>query len=105
MERPTDTMNEASSQRSDVVPHRTRVKLCGLSRMEDIAYAIDLGADAIGLVFYPPSPRSRRGRCGGLDARYPAVRLRSGALRESDPRLDQRGHEQRSAHDAAISRR
>ncbi|WP_429352663.1 phosphoribosylanthranilate isomerase [Paraburkholderia sp. 32] len=40
------------------VPHRTRVKLCGLSKPVDIAHAIDLGADAIGLVFYPPSPRS-----------------------------------------------
>ncbi|TDN62942.1 phosphoribosylanthranilate isomerase [Paraburkholderia sp. BL10I2N1] len=39
-------------------PHRTRIKLCGLSTAEDVAHAIDLGADAIGLVFYPPSPRS-----------------------------------------------
>ncbi|SIT39586.1 N-(5'-phosphoribosyl)anthranilate isomerase [Paraburkholderia ribeironis] len=40
------------------VPHRTRIKLCGLSKPEDVAHAIELGADAIGLVFYPPSPRS-----------------------------------------------
>jgi phosphoribosylanthranilate isomerase len=40
------------------VPRRTRVKLCGLSKPEDVAHAINLGADAIGLVFYPPSPRS-----------------------------------------------
>ena len=39
-------------------PHRTRIKLCGLSKPEDVSLAIDLGADAIGLVFYPPSPRS-----------------------------------------------
>ncbi|MFM0202790.1 phosphoribosylanthranilate isomerase [Paraburkholderia fungorum] len=39
-------------------PHRTRIKLCGLSKPEDVTHAIDLGADAIGLVFYPPSPRS-----------------------------------------------
>ncbi|PLZ01017.1 phosphoribosylanthranilate isomerase [Burkholderia sp. WAC0059] len=38
--------------------HRTRIKLCGLSTPESVAHAIDLGADAIGLVFYPPSPRS-----------------------------------------------
>ncbi|CAG4886145.1 N-(5'-phosphoribosyl)anthranilate isomerase [Paraburkholderia saeva] len=38
--------------------HRTRIKLCGLSTVEHIAHAIDLGADAIGLVFYPASPRS-----------------------------------------------
>ncbi|WP_429347835.1 phosphoribosylanthranilate isomerase [Paraburkholderia sp. Clong3] len=40
------------------VPHRTRIKLCGLSKPVDIAHAINLGADAIGLVFYPLSPRS-----------------------------------------------
>jgi phosphoribosylanthranilate isomerase len=37
---------------------RTRVKICGLTRINDIQAAIQLGADAIGLVFYPPSPRS-----------------------------------------------
>ena len=36
---------------------RTRIKLCGLSRAEDVAVAVECGADAIGLVFYPPSPR------------------------------------------------
>jgi phosphoribosylanthranilate isomerase len=38
--------------------HRTRIKLCGLSRPEDIQAAAIAGADAIGLVFYPPSPRN-----------------------------------------------
>lgn len=36
---------------------RTRVKICGITRPEDGAIAAELGADAIGLVFYPPSPR------------------------------------------------
>ncbi len=40
------------------VPHRTRIKLCGLSRQADIDLAVELGADAIGLVFYPPSARA-----------------------------------------------
>jgi phosphoribosylanthranilate isomerase len=36
---------------------RTRVKICGFTRPEDARVAVRLGADALGLVFYPPSPR------------------------------------------------
>lgn len=35
----------------------TKVKICGLSTPETITTAIEHGADFIGLVFYPPSPR------------------------------------------------
>jgi len=36
---------------------RTRVKICGFTRMEDAVAAARLGVDAIGLVFYPNSSR------------------------------------------------
>lgn len=37
---------------------RTRAKICGITRLEDIQSVVNAGADAIGFVFYPPSPRS-----------------------------------------------
>lgn len=36
---------------------RTRIKICGFTRREDAVFAAHLGIDAIGLVFYPASPR------------------------------------------------
>ena len=36
---------------------RTRIKICGLTREADVDAAVDAGADAIGFVLYPKSPR------------------------------------------------
>ena len=37
--------------------HRTRIKICGLTREDDVRTVAAAGADAIGFVFYQPSPR------------------------------------------------
>ena len=36
---------------------RTRAKICGITRPQDIHAAVNAGVDAIGFVFYEPSPR------------------------------------------------
>jgi phosphoribosylanthranilate isomerase len=40
-----------------ILPPRTRIKICGLTREQDVDAAVAAGADALGFVFYPPSPR------------------------------------------------
>ena len=49
---------------------RTRIKICGITRPEDARIAVDLGADALGLVFYGPSPR-----CVSVDQAWEIARV------------------------------
>jgi phosphoribosylanthranilate isomerase len=37
--------------------HRTRIKICGMTREQDVDAAVDAGADAVGFVLYGPSAR------------------------------------------------
>ena len=39
-------------------PGKTKIKICGLRDAAAVNTAVEAGADAIGLVFYPPSPRA-----------------------------------------------
>jgi phosphoribosylanthranilate isomerase len=53
---------------------RTRIKLCGMTRAPDVDAAVALGVDALGFVFYPPSPRHVDvAQAAALVARVPAT--------------------------------
>lgn len=54
---------------------RVRVKICGISDPAALIAAIDAGADAVGFVFFPPSPRALGAEmAAGLAARAPHIR-------------------------------
>lgn len=64
----------------------TRVKICGLTRPEDIDAAVACGTDAIGLVFYEPSPRSvSLAQAKALAARIPAFVTVTGLFVNPEP--------------------
>lgn len=65
---------------------RTRVKICGITRIQDLSEALRLGADAVGFVFYPPSPRFiAPDRAGELGARVPPFVTRVGLFVNAEP--------------------
>jgi phosphoribosylanthranilate isomerase len=50
----------------------TWIKICGITRLDDARAAAAAGADAIGFVFYPPSPRAvAPGRAAEIAAALP----------------------------------
>lgn len=65
---------------------RTRVKICGLTRVEDVDAAVAAGADALGFVMWPGSPRAiDLNRLAHLAARVPAFVARVGLFVDQDP--------------------
>jgi phosphoribosylanthranilate isomerase len=60
---------------------RPRVKICGITRLEDALLAVDLGATALGFVFWPSSPRFiAPGRALGIVEQLPALVMTVGVF-------------------------
>nr|WP_163503623.1 phosphoribosylanthranilate isomerase [Halomonas socia] len=68
------------------VQRRTRVKICGLTRAEDIEAAVAAGADALGFVLWPGSKRAvDLERLAALSARVPGFVTRVGLFVDQSP--------------------
>lgn len=67
---------------------RTRIKICGITREQDLQAAVAAGADALGFVFYAPSPRSLDvAAATSLIARVPALVTTVALFVNADPEL------------------
>jgi len=66
---------------------RTRIKICGLTRPADARTATDAGVDALGLIFFSPSPRAVDiGVAAEIAADVPAFTVVVGVFVDSSPR-------------------
>jgi phosphoribosylanthranilate isomerase len=64
---------------------RTRIKLCGFTRDDDVDAAVALGVDAIGFVFHAPSPRAVTiAQAARLAARVPETIATVGLFVDAD---------------------
>lgn len=60
---------------------RVRIKICGLTRVEDARVAADLGVDAVGMVLWPGSPRAATlDQAAAVSAAMPASTMRVGVF-------------------------
>lgn len=59
---PGNTIDESSRKEYGLTK---RIKICGITRVEDLSASLDAGVDAVGFVFYPPSKR-----CLSLEAAH-----------------------------------
>lgn len=67
---------------------RTRIKICGITREPDALAAVAAGADAVGLVFHPPSPRHLDpARAQTISAVIPPFVQRVGLFMNPEPSL------------------
>ena len=65
---------------------RTRIKICGITRVADAHAAVDAGADAIGLVFWPGTPRVVTGsQAAAIVATLPAYVTVVGLFVDPEP--------------------
>lgn len=65
---------------------KTRIKICGITREADMGVALAAGADAIGFVFYPPSPRYLTNeRAAALAHAVPPFVVRVGLFVNAEP--------------------
>ncbi|MDK9724426.1 MAG: phosphoribosylanthranilate isomerase [Sterolibacteriaceae bacterium MAG5] len=65
---------------------KTRIKICGITREADMGVALAAGADAIGFVFYPPSPRFLTNeRAAALAHAAPPFVVRVGLFVNAEP--------------------
>ncbi len=63
-----------------------RVKICGLTRAEDAALAVELGADALGFIFWPKSPRATTiANVRAIGRSLPAFVTRVGVFVDASP--------------------
>lgn len=67
---------------------RTKIKICGLTRLEDALAAIELGADALGFIFVKESPRQvSPEKASAIISQLPPFVLRVGVFKDQDPEL------------------